>query len=106
MAQIEIIDLVRKYILLLNAAGIPVVKAFLYGSYARNEAHPDSDIDVMVISPAFDTHDDKIKAKAWLLTEKVDLRIEPYTIGVNKYLSDDISPLLQIVKKEGLEILS
>ena len=104
MAQVEIIDLVKKYILLLNASGIPVVKAFLYGSYSRKEAQSDSDIDVMVISPVFDIHDDKIKAKAWLLTEKVDVRIEPYTVGVKKYLSDDISPLLQIVKKEGLEI--
>jgi predicted nucleotidyltransferase len=104
MAQVEIIDLVRKYILLLNASGIPVVKAFLYGSYSRNEAQLDSDIDVMVISPVFDIHNDKIKAKAWLLSEKVDVRIEPYTVGVKKFLSDDISPLLQIVKKEGLEI--
>lgn len=104
MAQVEIIDLVRKYILLLNASGIPVVKAFLYGSYSRNEAQLDSDIDVMVISPVFDIHNDKIKAKAWLLSEKVDVRIEPYTVGVKKFFSDDISPLLQIVKKEGLEI--
>ncbi|MDO9338990.1 MAG: nucleotidyltransferase domain-containing protein [Bacteroidales bacterium] len=104
MAQVEIIDLVRKYILLLNASGIPVVKAFLYGSYSRNEAQLDSDIDVMVISPVFDIHNDKIKAKAWLLSEKVDVRIEPYTVGVKKFFSDDISPLLQILKKEGLEI--
>ena len=104
MAQVEIIDLVRKYILLLNTSGIPVVKAFLYGSYSRNESQPDSDIDVMIISPVFDIHDDKIRAKAWLLTEKVDVRIEPYTVGVKKFLSDDISPLLQLVKKEGVEI--
>ena len=39
------------------------------------------------------------EAKAWLLTEKVDVRIEPYTIGEKKYLSDYISPLLKIVKK-------
>jgi hypothetical protein len=58
----------------------------------------------MVISPVFDIHNDKIKAKAWLLSEKVDVRIEPYTVGVKKFFSDDISPLLQIVKKEGLEI--
>ena len=104
MAQIEIIDIVRKYVLLLNASGIPVVKAFLYGSYSRNEAQSDSDIDVMIISPVFDKHNDKIKAKAWLLSEKIDIRIEPYTVGEKKYLSDDVSPLLQIVKKEGIEI--
>lgn len=58
----------------------------------------------MAFSTVFDIHDYKIKAKAWLLTEKVDVRIEPYTIGEKKYLSDNISPLLQLVKKEGLEI--
>jgi len=52
------------------ALTVIVVKAFLFGSYSSNEANPDSDIDVMVISPVFDIHDDKIKAKAWLLTEE------------------------------------
>ena len=44
------------------------------------------------------------KALVWALTRKVDTRIEPYTIGVKKFLSDDISPLLQIVRREGIEI--
>ena len=63
MAQSEIIEPVKKYCLSLSSLGIPVTKAYLYGSWARNEANENSDIDVMVVSP-----------------------------------------LLQIVKKEGLEI--
>ncbi|MFH0865737.1 MAG: hypothetical protein V1904_06055 [Bacteroidota bacterium] len=47
---------------------------------------------------------DKLRAKAWTLTENVDVRIEPYTIGLQKFLNDDVSPLLQIIRKEGLEI--
>jgi predicted nucleotidyltransferase len=104
MAQIEIIDLIKRYILLLNASGIPVEKAFLYGSYSRGDEHAESDIDVMIISTVYDSHNDKLKARAWLLTENIDIRIEPYTVGLKKYLSDEISPLLQIVKKEGIEI--
>jgi hypothetical protein len=39
-----------------------------------------------------------------MLTGQIDTRIEPYTVGLKKFLSDDVSPLLQIVKHEGIEI--
>jgi len=105
MAQSEIIELVKKYCLSLSSFGIPVTKAYLYGSWARNEANENSDIDVMVVSPIFDKHNDLMKAKAWRATEKIDLRIEPYTVSSQKFLNDDVSPLLQVVKREGIEIL-
>lgn len=104
MAQSDVIIILQRYIKLLNASGITITKAFLYGSYARNEATSNSDIDVMLISEMFDRDDDRVRAKAWTLTEKVDIRIEPYTLGEKKYFADDISPLLQIIKKEGIEI--
>ena len=105
MAQREVIEILKKYCLLLNISGIPVEKAFLYGSYSRNEETADSDIDIMIVSPVFDENDDVIKAKAWRLTEKINLRIEPYTVGSKKFLNDNVSPLLQIVKREGIEIV-
>ena len=104
MAQDDVIKLLQEYIILLKASGIPVSKAFLYGSYARNEATENSDIDVMLISGIFDQNNDKIRAKAWMATEKIDVRIEPYMVGIKKFLSDNVSPLLQAVKKEGIEI--
>ena len=81
MAQSEIIKLLQLQVRLLNEAGLKVQKAFLYGSFARNEANADSDIDVMLISENFNNNDLKLKAKAWQLTRKADLRIEPFTIG-------------------------
>ena len=105
MAQSEVIEILKKYCLLLNISGIPVEKAFLYGSYSRNEETTDSDIDIMIVSPVFDENDDIIKAKAWRLTEKINLKIEPYTVGSKKFLTDDVSPLLQIVKQEGIKIV-
>ena len=104
MAHEDFIKLLHKYIILIKASGIPVSKAFLYGSYARNEANENSDIDVMLISEIFDQNNDKIRAKAWMATEKIDVRIEPYMVGLHKFLSDNVSPLLQIVKREGIEI--
>lgn len=105
MAKNEVIELLKKYCLLLNSSGIPVEKAFLYGSYSRGDENPESDIDVMIVSPVFDNYDDLVKVKAWRLTEKINLRIEPYTVGSKKFLTDMVSPLLQIVKQEGIEII-
>jgi len=104
MAQGEIIKILKKYCGLLNSSGIPVSKAFLYGSYSRNEATPESDIDILIVSQIFDEQNDLLKVRAWRLTEKVDNKIEPYIIGLKKFNTDDVSPLLQIIKKEGIEI--
>jgi len=54
----------------------------------------------------FDKNDILIKAKSWQFTEKIDLSIEPYTIGIQKYLNDDVSPLLQEIRKEGIAIIT
>ncbi|MCU0288263.1 MAG: nucleotidyltransferase domain-containing protein [Acidobacteria bacterium] len=84
--------------------GIPLEKAILYGSYARGEENDESDIDVMVVSEIFDKNDDQIIGKTWRIGSSVDTRIEPYTVGKNRFLNDRYSPLIQIVKNEGLEI--
>jgi predicted nucleotidyltransferase len=75
-----------------------------FGKSSRNEATENSDIDVMLISEVFDRSNDIIRAKAWTVTEKIDVRIEPYMVGLHRFTSDDVSPLLQIVKHEGIEI--
>ena len=85
-------------------SGIPIEKAFLYGSYATNQARSDSDIDVLIVSKIFDSHDDEANIKAWSITRKVDSRIEPYTIGLIKFQHDTVSPLIQQIKQDGIKI--
>jgi len=104
MAQREVIEILKQYCSLLNTSGIPIERAFLYGSYAKNEAHKDSDIDILLVSKLFDCDDDELKIKAWSFTRKVDTRIEPYTVGLSHFLKDDASPLLQQIKLDGIEI--
>ena len=104
MAQREIINKIRIYIDILSKEGIEIDKAFLFGSYARNEQTDDSDIDIMLVSKIFDKQDDHSIGLVWRLTRKVDSRIEPYTVSLNQFTTDTISPLLQVVKKEGVEI--
>jgi predicted nucleotidyltransferase len=104
MADQTIIELLRKYILVLNAEGIPVHKAFLYGSYSDNSASDKSDIDIMVLSEAFDKENDELAGRAWMLTRKVSTQIEPFLIGLKRFENDDSSPLIAMVKEKGIEI--
>ena len=104
MANQEVIEKVKRFLLLLESNGITVSKAYLFGSYTTGLASVHSDIDVMVVSPAFDTRNDEMTGRAWSLTMKVDSRIEPYLVGLNRFLTDDVSPILEVVKQEGMEI--
>lgn len=104
MAKESVVILVQEFLRRLLKEGILVDKAFLYGSFARDEENEDSDIDVMVVSEMFDNNDDQTVGKTWRISRSVDTRLEPYTMGKKRFQSDNFSPLLQLIKKEGLEI--
>ena len=106
MDRKETLSKVSEYIKLLNESGLLIDKAYLFGSAARNEQHEGSDIDVMLVSERFDDSTDDIAfGLIWRLTRKVDSRIEPYAVGLSRFDNDDVSPLLQIVKLEGIPII-
>ena len=102
MAKNEVIEILRKYIYLLRAEGISVDKAFLYGSYLTNTATIDSDIDLMIVTE--NENDDDLAGKIWGLTQKVNSKIEPFIVGTNRFYNNDNSPLIDLVKRTGLEI--
>ena len=101
MAKREIIETLKKYIFILRSEGIKVKKAYLYGSYLSNTATNDSDIDIMIVS---ETEDDYLTGKVWSLTKKVNSRIEPYLVGKGRFMNNVDSPLIDLVKRTGLEI--
>lgn len=84
--------------------GIPVEQAFLYGSYARNEMRKESDIDVLLISDKIDSDDLRTIGRIYRLAYPIDPRIEPYLITKEKFLNDEISFIIDAVRKEGIEI--
>ena len=102
MAKNEVIEIIRKYIYLLRSEGITVDKAFLYGSYLNNAATNESDIDLMIVTD--NENDDNLSGKIWSLTRKVNSKIEPYIVGINRFNNNDNSPLIDLVKRTGLEI--
>ncbi len=104
MATNEVIDILKKYVILLNAEGMSVYKAYLFGSYSTGTANDSSDIDVMIVSDKFDENDDIASGKMWKLTRKINTKIEPFLIGKNKFNDDSSSPLVSLIKTSGIEI--
>jgi predicted nucleotidyltransferase len=104
MTKAEVIELLKKYVLILNSNVIKVYKAFLFGSYSTNTATDASDIDVMIVSEKYDESDDEAVGKIWKLTRLVNTKIEPFLIGKRKFMSDDNSPLIEHVKTKGMEL--
>ncbi|HOV80804.1 MAG TPA: nucleotidyltransferase domain-containing protein [Bacillota bacterium] len=46
-------EIVKTYLVVLEKKGIPLQKAYLFGSQTKGTARPYSDIDLIVVSPAF-----------------------------------------------------
>lgn len=104
MVDTKVIEIVKKYLRILSEEGIIISKAYLYGSQARGTATEDSDIDLMIVSPLFDENTDKYAPVLWLSTRKASYKIEPIAVGEKRFLTDNISPLIETVREEGIEI--
>lgn len=105
MVDKAIIVEIRQYLARIAEAGIPVVSAVLFGSFAKGEQRAESDIDVLVLSPSFDGGVDfDTVNELWRLTRQVDARIEPHPVGVREFEDDEGSPLIGIARREGVVI--
>lgn len=94
--------LLLKYKAILEKDNFPVKKIFLYGSYARGNPKPYSDIDVCIISHRFFKNKDYDETYLFKKVLEVDPRIEPIV-----YYPDDfktIDPLVHEIKRYGIEI--
>ena len=104
MAKREVIDLLKKYIALLKSEGIAVEKAFLYGSYSLENETDDSDIDLMIVTNNQDADNDFIIGRIWQLTKKINTRIEPYLVGLDRFNRTNFSPFIDMIKEKGIKI--
>lgn len=104
MVSKSVIETVQRYLSELRKYGVQIDKVFLFGSQARGTAGKESDIDVMLVSSLFDQDRMKYIGKIWVATEVSNFKIEPHVVGLKRFLEDDYSPLIGIVKKEGIEI--
>jgi len=105
MAEESVVERVHEYLAKVVHAGIPASSAVIFGSFARGESNPESDIDLLVLSPAFDNEkDDRDIGTLWRLTRHVDIRIEPHAVGVREFAERQDSPIIAIARHEGIVV--
>ena len=102
MVPDAVIDLVRRYLSLLREHGFNTSRAVLFGSQVRGEAHADSDIDLLVLSADFEALTWKQEERLWMLTAQLDTRLGPIPCGERRWQMDEVSPLLEAARLEGI----
>ncbi len=87
--------------------GQRLYKIILFGSYARGDFHPDSDIDFLVVlnDESVQSIDEKKRIRQILeeWSEEMSYFISPLPINKHDYLKKQ-SPLLFFIRKQGKEI--
>lgn len=77
-------------------------QAYLFGSYAKETADEDSDIDVAVVLPKYSNAFDA-RVALMKLSRKIDLRIEPHPIKEKEFNVGN--PLASEVLKYGIPLI-
>lgn len=106
MAEAAIVDVVRRYLAVLPARGIHARRAILFGSQANGTADEWSDIDLIVVAPEFDVaHTHAMVRELWRARLDADVLVEPIPCGESEWETDDGRPILEIARREGIEIV-
>lgn len=105
MLKPDVRDAIIKYLNAVKQAGIEVDFTVVFGSQVKGGTHEWSDIDLLIVSPSFDSLQDRsVVNLLWRLTARVDSRIEPIPCGSRQWREDDSSVIIETARKEG-EIL-
>ncbi len=104
MATQSIKRVIAGYKKALKETGFPKVKMYLFGSYARNEARPDSDIDLCLVSPAFQTDKRTYEKRAAIVAFHLDPRLEVVLAKPKQFRDDQLSPLYSHIRKEAIAV--
>ena len=105
MLDASVVTVVRKYLQLLQQHGIAVRCGVVFGSQVTGRTHVWSDIDLLVVSPCFDTaYDYRIIDLLWCLSARVDSRIEPIPCGERQWEEDDASAVVEIARRHGEQV--
>lgn len=105
MLDASVVTVVRNYLQLLQQHGIAVCCGVVFGSQVTGKTHAWSDIDLLVVSPCFDTaYDYRIVDLLWRLSARVDSRIEPIPCGERQWEKDDASTVVEIARRYGEQV--
>ena len=102
MVDDSVIRVVQHYLAVLNGAGVHAIRGVVFGSYARGEQRWESDIDLVVVAPEFDNlRDRRLSDLLWRMRAHADPRIEPIPCGERQWEEDNVSPVIEMARREG-----
>ena len=84
-------------------SSIRVSGAYLFGSYAKGNATPDSDIDVLVLSPDFSGNRFEDLLLLMKARRGIDLRIDPHLLKDEEF--NENHPLFREIKDDLIQIV-
>lgn len=102
MAPKEIRNVVQKFKIALHKAGFPPVRVLIFGSYARKEARPDSDLDICLVSRSFNRNKEKFRKNAVFEAFNIDPRIQVVLATPSDLRTNNLSPLFSSISKEAI----
>jgi uncharacterized protein len=106
MADTTIHGIARRYLQRLASFGIAVERGVIFGSHARGEASQWSDIDLIVVSPRFDSPRTREDLNLlWRIAAREDSRIEPIPCGSKEWRENETSAIVEMARREGKELL-
>jgi predicted nucleotidyltransferase len=95
--------IIRQYISTVSSQTPGFVKAYLFGSFAKGNQRPESDIDIaLIIENLKESEKFDIQVQLMLLAAKFDSRIEPHPISSEDLISDN--PFVYEIRNTGIEI--
>jgi len=105
MVDESIVNVVRNYLKKLPSQGIPVRLGVIIGSHVKGNVDVWSDIDLVVVSPLFDgDYSRELVNRLWRIAARTDNRIEPIPCGELQWQEDSAIPILEVARREGVEI--
>lgn len=78
-----------------------IKEVYLFGSYAEGTNHEDSDIDVAIIINS-DNNVFDLMVELMMLTQNIDLRIEPHPIKAKDF--EEGNPFVQEIIDTGIKV--
>jgi uncharacterized protein len=99
----DINTIAQRYVQNIRNSGVPVLEAYLFGSYAKGNPHKDSDIDICIVSDSFGNDYIQESVNLRKLAFGIDIRIEPVAFTPSD-LEDKYSTLASEIKKYGIRV--
>jgi len=100
MDKTDALNVVRKYAEVVKNS-FDYQKVILFGSYAKDNARKDSDIDIAIVFSDYDNRFDR-QVELMKLTRQIDTRIEPHPFREKDF--DYTNPLVNEILSHGMEV--